>query len=1338
MRWDARSLRTAVIWTIIAGAFLVSAVAVVLESGIFTPRLIRELNERLAASDLEIHLESMNLRPWSGLTIYGVELSTSAPPDSLPEPSAPPVQNRTTLAAVGQLEVGYRFFGLLFGQPQIDRLRVVRPDVNLEELLRWDARTSGEDAAAPFADSADEAPGVRVDQLEIVEGRLRMGDLDLSNLHLVGGVDGDDGRWDLEVDIARGRLRTPRLDEQLELTGSVALHDGTVDVDALHLGMAGGRVSLEGTFGDPESAQSELWATGYGIPLESVAGWLDTSHPLLTGPLEFRMVISGAPLDLGVAGDLSVVASDSTERRVRFSAHRQESGLTIDSLHLTVNESRLDLHGQIVFGERPHAHGMAVFESLDPALVLAEPDLEGVEDLRGFLRFEGSGRSRDTFEGAAELELEQAVLFGFSVDAASADLTMERGSLVLTQMRATRGRSEVTGFGSLDPENRLVAELRGSIVDLSDIGAVTESSTAPFDGRADIDVRLDGPVKAPRLSAVLAFENAQVVGASVRTLSVELSSAALGADSDLEITAVGQDVGYGGRVLPRMNASGSWRSGALRVTDLHLESDRRGELQLTGDLELSGAGNLSGRVTTLAMRSSSGGVEWRNEGPIRMEKTAESLTFSGLDLRSGTGRVFGDVSVHESGEAFVRAHGSQVDLSLFGPFVLTPKPLSGLLDFDVNAIVSSEKLAGDATVDLRAGSYGEDSLERLEGTIRVEDALVVVDGVTLRSTFATADASGTIALSEGSFRSALADSAARRALVRNLVFDQVSVELDAPDLEPILGLVPQIRSPAGSGSVSVTIDGPANSLDVAFRAAIGDGRLGTEPLESLSAAGAFRDGVFTIDECRIASGSGTMTVHGTLPLEWNLEELKPRVPDDAEANLQFDAVQFPVRALAVVSSIFEMMRGDLNARGALRGSRGNHYLDGSFDAGNARLDIPTFTDPFVNGTVRGTLDRRGVQIEEGLFYDGHGELVRGSGRIEMVNFSPTGMRLDIDADHYHYRGIAGIQAEVRGRVVMTGRRTSEGKLVPHFAGEVRVLRADLDERILLPPTGTDDLIVPEGVTLPEDATTEAAADTASVDAVVLADITFVADDNVWLRTREIDAELGGRLTLHMTEETIGPTGQVRTLRGTYTLLNNEFNVRRAEVQFTDPADVEAAFIDAVATTRVLEEDVTVVISGTLGNPLIQSSTDSGMSEAEIYELLALRQKRDPDEEAEGQGLVSDDLWTSYGAILASRFGRQLSSQLGFDTFDVDVEDGGVRRTVGLGKYLGSGLFLQYRRDISGEGGVNGEPVREVLETPREQLLLEIRLNDVFQLEGETGIIEDEEYLNVDLRAEWGY
>jgi autotransporter translocation and assembly factor TamB len=253
---------------------------------------------------------------------------------------------------------------------------------------------------------------------------------------------------------------------------------------------------------------------------------------------------------------------------------------------------------------------------------------------------------------------------------------------------------------------------------------------------------------------------------------------------------------------------------------------------------------------------------------------------------------------------------------------------------------------------------------------------------------------------------------------------------------------------------------------------------------------------------------------------------------------------------------------------------------------------------------------------------------------------------------------------------------------------------------------------------------------------VLARLDFVAKNNVWLTTKRAKIEMTGDVTFLSTEDYVGITGEVKTLRGQYAVLNTEFNIEKGEIEFTDPKDPQSSYVHAVATTHVLDEDVTVNVSGTLGDPLIEVRTASDMTEEEIYELLALRRLTgdtvSPDEE---QDLVGRDLVASWGALLATRFGRELSSELGLDTFEVD--GAGDHTTVGLGKRLGSTVFVKYTQQVPGTQ-LDPATVENRNETPERQILLQYRLSEIFQLHGETGTIKGDEYVNVDVRAEWGY
>ena len=307
----------------------------------------------------------------------------------------------------------------------------------------------------------------------------------------------------------------------------------------------------------------------------------------------------------------------------------------------------------------------------------------------------------------------------------------------------------------------------------------------------------------------------------------------------------------------------------------------------------------------------------------------------------------------------------------------------------------------------------------------------------------------------------------------------------------------------------------------------------------------------------------------------------------------------------------------------------------------------------------------------------------GKARIDFDRLKLVNYKVDVRMENFRYRGFTDIDATGDGVLSVTPHAYGDKK-VPHIVGKFDLARADLNERLLVPPQQR--LEAPPGVNVPlgpePEEKQEGRLRRAGDPPPVLADIAFSGRKNLWLRTPQMNVEFEGDVTLHATDRYVGVTGETRSLRGTYTLYNTRFNIERAEIEFTDPAAVGDSYIDAIATTSVLEEEVEVHVSGTIAKPIIESTSSSGYSEAEIYRLLALRIKRvDEAGPAVDESDFSRDLFASWGALVASRFGSNLSHELGIDTFDLDVSESSSQ--VGLGKYLGSDFFVRYRQQVAG-------------------------------------------------------
>lgn len=1397
-----RRVRSTAIWVALLLVVAITVVAVLLESGFLTPWLVRLVNDQIEPQGLHFETEDLTWRPWSGLMLDGVRLtrvepqartshvpgiaaahaaddppadgtaataeSGSAEPGSaesrpaaadssefgdlvFPDAGGPApsltsgdVESRggagraarltDHLVYVEHVEVLYRFVELIFGRPRINRVKVVRPDIDLVRLDAWSAARPASERDSGGGGGG--VPELVIEDLRLLEGHVSFGDdWNVSGLRLVGSFDGDGDDLRLRVDDAGLRLSTDRLSEEITMTGNFDVIDGLLELNGLHLEAAGGRVSFQGHLDLLRERDSSLLATGFAIPLRRVGDWVGADHPLLSGDLEFTCVATGPLRELRLSGEAATVGDDAVAREMHFSGRRQGDGLGVEAFHLRAGDSRVDLSGNVALADSIRADGVAIFRNVNPAVALAEPDLAIVSGVSGAVRFDGVGHSFEDFVGTADLQLTSMTIADLELDEGIARARFDSGALDLEAARFARGESFITGSGSISEDRRVDADFRGSLKDLADLGGVHESLTRlDLQGEANAEMRLRGRLAAPEVTASLRFEQTHVFGVLAEELELAFRCPALG-EAPASIEVIGDGLGYGDNALARGTATGEVSEGSIRVQRLFLQSRERGELELAGELDLLGSGQLVGRVQQLEIRSPDRSVEWKNEGPLRIERSGQSLTFSGLNLADGRGRIEGDVLLHDSGEAFVRASGSGVDLSVFSPFLLLEKPVGGVLEFQADAVVGADTLMADATFDLVGGRWGDDALDRVGGGLEVRDTYARFDEIAFVSDFATATLDGRVDLPGGSFRRVIADSAARASILDRMVFGDLQAHLETDDFTWFWDLSDHLPPFGGSGSMTVRADGPLLRPQAEVQAQLQDGVLDARPLDWFSAKATYDGEILRITEGVLESGSGRLRTRGDIPLEWSFSQAVPAFREELPWNLELDGESFPLNGISPLVQWFELFEGVGDSDLALVGDVESLRLDGTFEAREVRVALPIFADPLVGGTVKGYFDESGVTFESARVHDVKGGVMESTGRIEMDGFRPTGYDLDVEVKSGYYRGpINGIEATGSGDLRVSTAILRDGAVVPHFTGEIRVERADMDERALTPVDTRGLADMPAGVNAPDE---QLGPVEQPLPTLATAAIRIRASNSLWLRTSEIEGEGAADITLFVTEDFVGIEGTARSLRGNYRVANSRFEVNKAEMTFVDAADPTASFLDAEAETRVLDETVSVTVTGPFLEPTIELTSDSNMSEEEIYELLALRIKRD-DGFVQEPGLVGNALQRSYLNALGSRFGRELSREF-VDTFEVQEGDPGYDTSVSVGKSVGRDLYVRYKQNLEKtETGDGDEESNVLLESPEQALILEYYLNRIFTLQGEAGTIQGDEYLNFDLRAEWGY
>ena len=115
---------------------------------------------------------------------------------------------------------------------------------------------------------------------------------------------------------------------------------------------------------------------------------------------------------------------------------------------------------------------------------------------------------------------------------------------------------------------------------------------------------------------------------------------------------------------------------------------------------------------------------------------------------------------------------------------------------------------------------------------------------------------------------------------------------------------------------------------------------------------------------------------------------------------------------------------------------------------------------------------------------------------------------------------------------------------------------------------------------------------------------------------------------------------------------------------------------------------------------------------------------------------------SYIAAVANWFGNGLVSEIVFlDEFDYEEATSEAAPVVTVGSAIGGGFLLRYRQSVgTADATADGliPATRGRFETPERALMLEYRLSEIFTLQGEAGPLDVGNYLNMDLKMEFGY
>jgi len=440
-----------------------------------------------------------------------------------------------------------------------------------------------------------------------------------------------------------------------------------------------------------------------------------------------------------------------------------------------------------------------------------------------------------------------------------------------------------------------------------------------------------------------------------------------------------------------------------------------------------------------------------------------------------------------------------------------------------------------------------------------------------------------------------------------------------------------------------------------------------------------------------------LTAQGVVPVDLTLTEVEERtVEEPMDFTVTADSLD---AALAFVYlSALEDVTGTVSAQMHVGGTPSRPEPSGTVSLANAAWTIDALGVRHTgvsgelllqpNRTVGIKLASTGSGVAAGT------STVSGIVRLEPEVTNPA-LDLAITFDQFLAVDRRDIQARVSGDLTLTGSYrlpVTEGTLrmeettlfVDEFARNVGIV--DLRSPLMYAPGVVVDTAV--FVTQP----LIAGLSNPFLDNLRV-DIDLAVPRNLWLRSNEMNVELGGDLNMRYdrSQSDLVLVGELQALRGSYIVLGRTFEVDGGDASFLGQPGINPT-LDIQALTRIRRREgdrleVRAAVQGTLVEPLVTlSTTEAGLSQSDLISYLLVGA---PSGDLGTRGSLASGGATFLTGELVNQLGSALAqelplvNQLDYLSFsasgssgDVSIQDnllGGTQ--VELGKYLTENVFV---------------------------------------------------------------
>jgi autotransporter translocation and assembly factor TamB len=1087
----------------------------------------------------------------------------------------------------------------------------------------------------------------------------------IARVHVVGGARLEAGT--LRVDLARlqGRWGSRHVAVQ-EARGRVEWRQDGIHIDGAHVVLDSTVADVDGVVGQ---GTLDLRVKGQPVVLTEA----------------FRLLSLGAVPRALLRGEAHIIKADSHSdsvriqaladgqiatypfQRVRFNATVHATGMVVHRAQGTFLGAEVDGSGDVgfktsVLSIRTH------IRQADLAQPWTGKDLHWPSsDLAGRL----SLTVHLIPPVAVDLRVDHAAgsVMQLPIDSLQVALHFDdRHGLDLHRARAVCLQTALVAEGTVDSANTVAILVRARA---DDLGPWQRRYHLPVSGTGlEIAGTLDGPAASPGLH----------VGASLRTLDA-FGFSAWGAQAVVELARFDSaDTLRANLVSPRLQYRGR-RMGSL-------EFDVRRAAPLTeipelrlamGDTTLSASGRIAQgqdgqiQVALAALQFGLGKELWSLSRPATATIAGSAIQVDAVDVVSSTGHVMLSGGVDAQDRLSLRLELDDGELALLPRLGLGPHDLRGTITGLVELSGTRAQPGFTARVEVKDATVAQRQFDRVRAELTSAGSTLTADSLAVESQHGQLRVDGTVEMGATTWLRTLAFEGSRwRELLAPARLD---LHVAAEQINPLYWSRPD-RPDTSLGWLSTDLraQGTARSPRVHGEVTVMNLHSGLLIVPAVTGQVEADSAGVRINSGNLLAPQEWLNFSGRLPLRISALAAPVWRPEDGIQLSVRTAENAPLDPLVNIWPHFTLIGGTGNLSFDASGDPRAPTLEGELHIRNGSVQLERTLEKLREIEIDAHFKDNVLRIERVAAREGLKGELHAQGELRFKGLVPDDIALDIQADRFQFISVPRLLALLRSNDLKLRlvRPVPGSPRAPKITGRVEVIQAEYTGEFTESGGQSGGAIVETD--LPD----------------WLADLDVTTAGLVVINNRAFDVRVEGDVKFTRDEGGLGLAGVVDVPSGRVPIFNNDFTITSGHLTFNSlerlvpQVDITAVTnLPVYGDQRELDrrlEKVTVQMTGSLDEPKVSFSSESGYDRETIVRMLAGFSN-----EAGPQRTAIADVALA-GAL--NQLERRLANDIGLiDTFDIDTEGGRVRTagsgpSIAVGKYISPNFYLKYGQGFS--------------------------------------------------------